>query len=119
MIREKTCFCGKYLRANGESAFNEMVKNHLFLAHPKLFRELKLRVKEANERLQKLQEEYKPIIYLAFSHFKVDLMKILENEDSNVEALNRLHNQLPENPLNMTSKDIENLEKKQDEILKR
>ena len=45
-----------------------------------------------------------------------NLIIIEEDKDTKVEALNRLHNQLPSNPMNMTVKDIQELEKAQDKI---
>lgn len=42
-----------------------------------------------------------------------------KRKDIKVEALRRLHNQLPSNPMNISVKDIKKLEKAQDKILKR
>jgi len=42
-----------------------------------------------------------------------------KRKDTKVEALRRLHNQLPSNPMNISVKDIKKLEKAQDKILKR
>ena len=42
-----------------------------------------------------------------------------KRKDTKVEALRRLHNQLPSNPMNISVKDIKKLEKAQNRILKR
>jgi len=42
-----------------------------------------------------------------------------KKKDTKVEALRRLHNQLPSNPMNISVADIKKLEKAQNRILKR
>jgi len=43
----------------------------------------------------------------------------MKKKDTKVEALRRLHNQLPSNPMNISVAEIRALEKAQNRILKR
>ena len=44
---------------------------------------------------------------------------MVRTKDTKTQALRRLHNQLPSNPMNISVKDIKKLEKAQNRILKR
>jgi len=44
---------------------------------------------------------------------------MVRKKDTKVEALRRLHNQLPSNPMNISVTDIRKLERAQNRILKR